>query len=270
MSGAKESSCISKSVPRTAEEVRLVCDVLVIGSGTAGICAAIEAGRSGVDTILMEKDPVLGGNGGPLLGVGITGADRYAHYAAETGIVHELQEEGAWIDAWGAVRSGAYTISRRFEALLQSKLEEAGVRVLKNHYVREPVMDGSRIVGVIAHDLSGFRKVGVQVRHAVVEASGDGETAWMAGADFDTGREAAAETGERSAPEKRNSMVQGSSLVVLAVNGENPVRFTPPPGTPQMRARLWEGSLNTALHHSHDHWLRNKGFRIDLAKDERK
>jgi flavin-dependent dehydrogenase len=128
-------------------EAAYECDVLVIGSGAAGYCAAIQAGRSGCRTILIEKDPVLGGNSGPMLGVGITGADRFAHYAAETGIIHEIQEEGAWIEAWGVVRSGAYTISRRFEALVQNTLEAAGVTVLKSHYAREPVMDGRRILG---------------------------------------------------------------------------------------------------------------------------
>lgn len=38
------------------------CDVLVVGSGYAGLCAAIEAKTAGADTILIEKMPVLGGN----------------------------------------------------------------------------------------------------------------------------------------------------------------------------------------------------------------
>ena len=50
------------------------CQALVIGAGVSGYCAAIQAGRLGCDTILVEKDAVLGGNAGPNLGVGITGA----------------------------------------------------------------------------------------------------------------------------------------------------------------------------------------------------
>ncbi len=38
------------------------CDVLVVGSGYAGLCAAIEAKNAGADVILIEKMSILGGN----------------------------------------------------------------------------------------------------------------------------------------------------------------------------------------------------------------
>lgn len=38
------------------------CDVLVVGSGYAGLCAAIEAKNAGADVILIEKMTILGGN----------------------------------------------------------------------------------------------------------------------------------------------------------------------------------------------------------------
>ena len=126
--------------PRTPIQKHLTCDVLVIGSGVSGYCAAIQAGRCGCTVILLEKDEVLGGNSGPNLGVGITGADRYNAYATETGIVHELQEEAAWVGAFTALPPGAmpYNISRRYEAVVQEALQRAGVRVLKRHYARVP------------------------------------------------------------------------------------------------------------------------------------
>ena len=104
---------------------RYNCDVLVIGSGVSGYCAAIQAARLGCRTILVEKDEVLGGNSGPNLGVGITGADRYNAYATETGLVHEMQETAAWVQAFTPVSSGQmpYNISRRYEAVVQEYLE---------------------------------------------------------------------------------------------------------------------------------------------------
>ncbi len=39
-----------------------ICDVLVIGGGGAGLAAAIEARELGADTILLEKNPALGGS----------------------------------------------------------------------------------------------------------------------------------------------------------------------------------------------------------------
>ena len=36
-------------------------DVLIIGGGASGNCAAIQAGRMGVDVLLVEEGPWLGG-----------------------------------------------------------------------------------------------------------------------------------------------------------------------------------------------------------------
>lgn len=37
------------------------CDVIVIGGGSAGVVAALQAGRAQADTLLVEKTGVLGG-----------------------------------------------------------------------------------------------------------------------------------------------------------------------------------------------------------------
>ncbi len=237
----------------------LTCDLLVIGAGVAGYCAAIQAGRMGCRTILLEKDAVLGGNSGPNLGVGITGADRYNAYATETGLIHELQETAAWVQAFTQVSAGTmpYNISRRYEAVVQTALEQAGVLVLKRHYARSPLLEdgpGSRIVGVIAEDLAAFQTVRINVTHVVVEASGDGEIAILAGADFDVGSEAREEFGERSAPPVRTTTVQGTSLVAIAQRTGREVVFIPPPGTRPFVPRLWHGSIGSAVRH-HNGWL---------------
>lgn len=234
--------------------ITCTCDVLVIGAGVSGYCAAIQAGRAGCDTILLEKEAVLGGNSGPNLGVGITGADRYNAFGTETGLIHELQEEAAWNDAFTHVSAGTmpYNISRRNEAVVQEALERAGVRVLKRHYARQPIMAGRRIVGVLCEDLSAYRLVRVDVRHVVIEASGDGHIGALAGAEWDMGSESKAEFGERSAPLERSTTVQGSSLVAIAHKTDREVYFKPPAGTPPFRPRVWQNSLSSLVHHLHD------------------
>jgi hypothetical protein len=250
---------VSMDVQTKPGAARYTCDVLVIGSGVSGYCAAIQAARLGSSTILMEKDEVLGGNSGPNLGVGITGADRYNAYGTETGIVHETQETGSWVQAFTPVCAGQmpYNISRRYEAVIQQYLEAAGARVLKRHFAREPVLDATgAIVAVIAEDLAAFRSVRIDVRHVVVEASGDGEIGVLAGADFDVGSEARREFGERSAPEIRNRTVQGTSLVAIAYRTDHEVRFVPPAGIPAFEPRLWHSGVGSFVHH-HDGWFRD-------------
>jgi hypothetical protein len=228
------------------------CDVLVIGAGVSGYCAAIQSGRCGCRTILVEKDEVLGGNSGPNLGVGITGADRYNAYATESGIIQEIQEDAAWAHAYTHVSSGTmpYNISRRFEAVVQEHLEKAGVRVLKRRFARQPIMDGDRIVAVLAEDLAAFRTVKITVRNVVIEASGDGHIGALAGADFDVGTEGKDEFNERSAPPERTNLVQGTSLVAIAHRVDHEVVFIPPANTPSdFHPRIWHGAISGFLHH---------------------
>jgi len=216
-------------------------DVLVIGAGVSGYCAAIQAARAGCHVVLVEKDSVLGGNSGPNVGVHITGADRYHHYSSETGIIAELSEEKAWCVAQTQVSPGTLNcnISRRWEAVVQTALEAAGVRVLKRHWATVPVVEQDQIVSVRVEDLAAFVTRRIDVRHCVVEASGDGEVAACAGASFRFGREARSEHGERSAPEVADALVQGSSLMAIAQNTGRPIEFIPPPGLPPYEPRLW-------------------------------
>lgn len=233
------------------------CEVLVIGAGVSGYCAAIQAGRLGCQTILLEKDTVLGGNAGPNVGVGITGADRYNAFGTETGLIHELQEEAAWVQAFTQVSPGTmpYNISRRYEAVVQTALEEAGVLVLKRHDARMPaVNDGGWITDVIVDDTAAFQSVLIHVTGVVVDASGDGEMAVLAGADFDMGSEAQGEYHERSAPQERSTTVQGSSLVAIAQRTGREVVFVPPPGTPAFAPRLWFSRIASFVHH-HEDWF---------------
>ena len=39
----------------------LDCDLLVIGSGAAGLSAAVIAAAEGLKVVVLEKEPVLGG-----------------------------------------------------------------------------------------------------------------------------------------------------------------------------------------------------------------
>ena len=48
--------------PDSYEHGHLFCDLLVVGSGPAGLAAAVKAARTGVDVLLVEQDFQIGGD----------------------------------------------------------------------------------------------------------------------------------------------------------------------------------------------------------------
>ena len=262
-------------------DVAIETEVLVIGSGVSGVCAAIQAGRAGCKTLLIEKDEVLGGNSGPNLGVHVSGAHSYHPYASETGVCGELEEEAAWVQAKMNTRGWHYNIARQWESVLHRKLEESGVTILKRHYAKMPIVERRRITGVIVEDTGTFRTKRINVSHFVIEASGDGQIAALAGSEFRMGREARSQTGERSAPEVPDKITMGTSMTMLVHKTDRPVKFVPPPGTPEWeppdfdKAKLW-GTQQCLTMHSAWHpdadlcfiWPTESGGQLDTIKDD--
>ncbi|MFQ6041329.1 MAG: FAD-dependent oxidoreductase [Candidatus Poribacteria bacterium] len=214
-------------------DVRENADVVVIGSGIAGVCAAIAAARLGCDVILLENDAVLGGNSSPNLGIHISGAHSFHPYASETGIIGELEEEGAYRHAKILTHGHHYNIARQWDSLLYNMMRDAGAKVRRRHHAKLPLMDGNRIKSVLVEDLATYKTKLIDVNLCVIEASGDGQVAKEAGAEFRMGREAKSEFNERSAPDSADKITLGTSVTALVRKANQPVKFVPPEGTPE-------------------------------------
>ena len=68
-------------------------DVVVVGGGLGGVCAAISAARHGCRTALVQDRPVFGGGSSSEIRVSPGGANHGGAWARETGIVEEMQIE---------------------------------------------------------------------------------------------------------------------------------------------------------------------------------
>ena len=207
-------------------------DVLVIGAGLGGICAAIQAARLGCSVVLAEKQMTLGGNSSPEIGVHPSDAHRFHPYMAATGIVNEIIEEAAWRQAKTVTAWRHYSVSPLWDTILAEKLKQAGVTLLRRHDAFAPEMSDNQIQAVYLANLANWKTVKVAVRHAVIDASGDGHIAAQAGASWTMGRESRSEYQERSAPETADRVTMGSSLVALVRRTSEKVLFVPPEGTP--------------------------------------
>ena len=64
----------------------------VIGGGLAGMCAAIEAARHGIKTLIMQERPVFGGNASSEIRMWVCGSK----LDLETGLVEELRLENLY------------------------------------------------------------------------------------------------------------------------------------------------------------------------------
>ena len=70
-------------------------EIIVVGGGMAGTCAAISAARQGAKVALVHARPVLGGNASGEIRIHISGADQSLKQPdyAEGGLLYELMLE---------------------------------------------------------------------------------------------------------------------------------------------------------------------------------
>ena len=149
-------------------------DVLVVGSGPAGVSAAICTAREGVSVMLLEQSGNVGG---------IATEGLMSHWTGNTegGFYDEILERSA-----DAAQMRKVIDPERLKTILLEMLEEAGVKLLLYTFACAPVMEGNKIKGVIAENKTGR---GAVLGKIVVDASGDGDIAARAGVPYYIGRE---------------------------------------------------------------------------------
>ena len=148
-------------------------DVVVAGAGPAGICAAVEAARSGAKTALIERYGCVGGNltqgyVGPLLGGTCAGT-----------MAEEIARRVCPVP--GAVPDFEWA-----KTALTEMLDEAGVDVYLQSAVTRAERTGDRIDALIADGKCGPIRFSGGV---YIDATGDGDVAYLAGCPHEMGRE---------------------------------------------------------------------------------
>lgn len=147
-------------------------DVVVAGAGPAGICAAVEAARSGAKVAIIERYGCVGGNltigyVGPLLGgvcAGTMAEEIEARICPAFGLVPDFEK--AKIE-------------------LTAMLDEAGVDVFLQTVVTGADMDGEHLKSVSTHGKFGELEFAADV---FIDATGDGDLAVKCGCPWERGR----------------------------------------------------------------------------------
>jgi hypothetical protein len=266
-------------------------DLVVVGGGMAGCCAAVSAARFGCRVALIQDRPVLGGNNSSEVRVGLSGLIHQPPYPRLGDLVDELGPIGHWT-LWEAQRDPDSPRSQRILAIAAEHPEkkthnagpatnyedeqkrrvveaEEGLRLFLNTHVIRAEKQGDRIAAVVGKNILTGRELRFR-GHVFADCTGDGNLGFLAGADFRVGREARRETGESLAPETADRLVMGTSVQWYTVEEPQPCPFPECPWAVQFNdatcQRLtrgdwdWETGMNldqvTDIERIRDHALR--------------
>jgi hypothetical protein len=210
---------------RASKLVNFDADFVVIGGGTAGVCAAITSARKGIKTILIQDRPVLGGNASSEVRLWILGATSHMgnnnRWAREGGVMDEILVENLYRN-----KEGNAVI---FDTVLLEKvLNEKNITLLLNTSVYDVSKSGdSKIESVKAFNPQNSTEYVINAP-LFCDASGDGIVAFKAGASFRMGAETKEEFGELFAPDKAYGELLGHSMYFYSKNTDRPVKFVAP------------------------------------------
>lgn len=173
-------------------------DVVVIGGGPGGIPAALAAARLGVKVLIVDRNGYIGGNavtGLPFLGF----LDKQGRQVVG-GIAQEFMDSLAELD-------GAYQHRRcpmhnsvtiinpeLFKIVAFEKCLEAGIKILLHCEIVDVTVENKTIKRISV--MGKGSRIDIEAK-VFIDATGDGDAAYLAGASFEKGQ---ADTGVMQPP----------------------------------------------------------------------
>jgi hypothetical protein len=246
--------------------VTITSDIVVIGGGVAGVCAALAAARGGVQVSLVNNRPVLGGNSSSEIRVWTRGASGGGNlFSEEMGILGELKLRNLYANP-------EFNVIIWDEVLLDAVLAEKRIQLFLNTHVTGFTLEGRRLESVHGFQM-GSEEEYVFTGTYFIDATGDGTIGAGAGVPFTMGREGRGVYGEANAPEKGDSLTQGNTLFFVSKKTGKPVPFIPPAYIHSMetvRQFISAGGrlINETLNGS-DYWWFELGGTGDTIRDNR-
>lgn len=171
-------------------------DVVVLGGGPAGVCAAIEAARGGAKTLIVEAYGMLGGMAtSALVGPFMTNYDREGDRPVVGGLFREIAErlnaKGAGVLPENADSPSHYTSfieryhrhvtpfdSFTLQIVLDEMTAEAGVEVLLYTKFVDCICENGKISQVVLAALEGLRCISAK---QFIDCTGNADVAVCAG-----------------------------------------------------------------------------------------
>lgn len=208
------STLIFSGCSKNTTSTQIETDVLVIGAGASGTMASIQAARMGVNVVVMEETPWVGGmltaagvsaiDGNHMLAGGLWGEFRsrlYAHYGGPEAV------ETGWV-------SNTLFEPHIGQQILRAMIEtEKNIDLRHGFRVDSVLVEGNRVNGAVFVDSNGER---VTVRAKVTIAADEyGDAVALSGARYRFGFEARGAYGDEYAPEVGNDRIQDLTYVAI-------------------------------------------------------
>ena len=191
-------------------------DLVVIGGGIAGMCAAVSAARLGCKVALVNDRPLPGGNNSSEIRVHLGGHIEMEPYP----------QLGKMIREFGHSTMGNAQTADKYEDEKKIAFIEGqeGLSYFPScRAVKVEMTDNNCIKSAVIRHI----ETGEELRLTAPlwsDCTGDGNLGFMAGADWRMGREGRDEFGEPLAPEKGDKLTMGASVQWYSVEaeGKNP------------------------------------------------
>lgn len=204
------------------KQKRAKYDVVVVGGGLAGMCAAIAAARNGASTAIVQNRPMFGGCASSEIRMHIVGANCHASKKnlRETGILEELLLENK--------RRNPHAVFPVFDMILWEKIHtQENLTSYLNTNMDDVIMEGGKIISIICNQSTTETRFTICGK-IFVDATGHGTLSVMSGAASRMGSEGRDEFGEPSAPPEPNDDTMGNSLMFVATDRGESVPFMKP------------------------------------------
>ncbi|MNG71112.1 putative succinate dehydrogenase [compost metagenome] len=249
---------------RTLKNEVVTADLVVVGGGMSGVCAAITAARQGLRVVLVQDRSVLGGNASSEVRLWILGATSHMgnnnRWSREGGVIDEILVENVYRNPEG----NAVILDM---ILLDKVKQEPNIRLLLNTSVYEVHKEaGERIKSLTAFCSQNSTQY-ILESSLFCDASGDGIIGFLSGAAFRMGAETREEFDEAMAPDTSYGELLGHTLYFYTKDVGKSVSYTAPAFAMDVTKEIPRFKNFNAKEHGCKLWWVEYGGRLDTVHD---
>lgn len=239
-------------------------DLVIVGGGISGVCAAITAARQGLQVALVQDRPVLGGNASSEVRLWMLGATSHMgnnnRWSREGGVIDELLVENIYRNP-----EGNPVILDMI--LLDKVTQESNITLLLNTAVYQVEKSDPDMIKSVTAFCSQNSTEYILSAPLFCDASGDGIVGFLSGAAFRMGAEGKEEFDELMAPDASYGELLGHSLYFYSKDSHKPVKFIPPSFAKDVTREIPRFRNFNAQEQGCKLWWIEHGGRMDTVHD---